>query len=210
MITRLSVVTALLMLAAGPSRAGEVRFEWKHQFTSATTVRVWADVLIDAPPGFVGFGGTLFDVVGIDSGASRGINFDEGSGLGRIFRTGGPAQRGTLVGTSITGIDEFQSPQAFNPAFNPSATIAEFFAFEYTFTDLTPRTVSFTSTHDYVRIYAGPLGAQGANQAIGVSVEGTAFTFQGASVVPMAPAGATGLVGLAVLAMHRRRRWQFR
>ena len=194
-----------VLLPTCAATAGEIRVDWNHQFLTHTRVRVWAEVTVEAPPAqFAGVAGTLFNMVGTDTGASRLIDFDENAGLGRLLRGGGPNQLGALSGASIMGVDAFQSPPAFNPQFVQGTVLPEFFVFEYQFTDMTPRVVSFTSTHDYFHVFAGPMGAMGQNQAASVDVFGTQIDFPGA-VIPLPGAAGLAFVGLTVMGTGRRR-----
>jgi uncharacterized protein (TIGR03382 family) len=181
---------------AGAASAQDATFTWMNDASGplgmGDTVRVWVEASWSPDPGW-GFASSLFDVVGDDDAYTQDINHDEGQGLGRYFQFSGTFD-GTTQGDDIIGIDQFQLPQSFGGG-DPTQPIPDFYVFEYTVTDTTPRTVTYTSDHANVDIYQD---AFGTSEAYNWTAVPTSF-----DIIP-APA-SLALLGLGGLVARRRR-----
>lgn len=197
-VVKISIPVGLLALASVATAAPVAVVQWNSQYVSSDTVRIWADVSITGEPEFHGFGGTMFDVLG-DDALAQAIDHDESQGLGRLFQYSGTSQ-GAASGDDIHGIDEFQMPLDFNAQHDGSSVLLDFFVFEYQITDFTPRSVTYTSIHDYFKIYTSD---SGANVPCTVEVFGT--TFDITTLVPLPTTCALAAGGLGAIMLPRRR-----
>lgn len=192
---------AALILTAGawPAMGGEVTVTWDSHFVDSDTVLISADVTF-AGSDFYGFCSSIMYVVGDDDSFGQALNRDENAGLGRLFRFDGTSP-GAVQGDDIVSIDQFQMMDLLNDDFDSAVTIENFYAFEYTITDFTQRTVTYTSVHENFTVYTDQLGS---NTEYDWVAYGTSFTI-GATVIPLPSAWAAGSVGLLALGMFRRR-----
>ena len=195
---RTAAITTLLL--ASLAHADSVTIQWHNEYISSDTVRVWADLTFEpTQSAFYGFAGTKFDVIGTDDAYSQSINHDEAQGLGRLFQYSG-APAGTTSGDDILGIEQLQLPAFMGGSYIDDTFISEFFVFEYQITDFTPRTVEFTSQHDWFRVYDT---ADGHNIDFDWMSESTSFDV---ILVPLPTTAAMAALGLGVVCITARRR----
>jgi len=141
-------------------------------------------------PGAVGFAGSIYDITGVafwDTGT-----VDSYENLVDSLSTG----PGTLMGNNdIQGIEAFQLPPFFNPAFDASNPIA-IYAITWTPSDYTARTVEVAdANHLNNDVYTDDFGSSTGYQGIA-----------GAARFNVVPAPASlALLGLGGLVARRRR-----
>jgi len=194
-------IFATAFAAAGPAAMGLAEpvalVRWNSQYVDGDTVRVWADVTISGADSFRGFASSIFDVLGDDT-LSQSLNHAENQGLGRMFQLLGTSE-GTDNLDNILAVDEAQLPFDFNPGLNDSGTLPDFFVFEYSVIDFTPRSITYTSHHLNFDIYVND---QGTNVPCTVQVFDTTFDIPG-NVIPLPTPVLLASAGLGILALRR-------